>query len=83
MGLHMIGFKMEKKSSLHLAIDNALVKLYVDDSYLTECLEEYVKMLEILVTKYGIPENIYCDKHTILISPIDGNLTNFTMCAKI
>lgn len=34
-------------------------------------------MLEILVTKYGIPENIYCDKHTVLISPIDGNLTQF------
>ena len=43
----------------------------------TECLEGYVHMLEILVTKYGILENIYCDKHTILISPKDGNLTNF------
>ena len=32
-----------------------------------ECLEGYVHMLEILVTKYGIPENIYCDRHTILI----------------
>ena len=42
-----------------------------------ECLEGYVHMLEILVTKYGIPENIYCDRHTILISPKDGNLTNF------
>lgn len=34
-------------------------------------------MLEILVTKYGIPENFYSDKHTILISPKDSNLTNF------
>ena len=34
-------------------------------------------MLEILVTKYGIPENFYSDKHTILISPKDDNLTNF------
>ena len=34
-------------------------------------------MLEILVTKYGIPENIYCDRHTILINSKDGELTNF------
>lgn len=35
-------------------------------------------MLEILVTKYSIPENFYSDKHTILISPKDSNLTNFS-----
>lgn len=47
----------------------------------TECLEGYVHMLEILVTKYGIPENICCNKHTISISPIDGNLIQFShMC---
>ena len=34
-------------------------------------------MLEILVNKYGIPENFYSDKHTILINPKDGELTNF------
>lgn len=34
-------------------------------------------MLEILVTKYGIPENFYSDKHTILINPKEGELTNF------
>ena len=43
----------------------------------TECLEGYVHMLEILVNKYGIPENFYSDKHTILINPKDGELTNF------
>lgn len=38
-------------------------------------------MLEILVIKYSIPENFYSDKHTILISPKDSNLTNFShMC---
>ena len=35
-------------------------------------------MLEILVIKYSIPENFYSDKHTILISPKDSNLTNFS-----
>jgi len=29
----------------------------------TECMESYVHMLEILVTKYGIPENINCCVH--------------------
>ena len=43
----------------------------------TECLEGYVHMLEILVTKYGILENFYSDKNTILICPKDDNLTDF------
>lgn len=61
-------FQNGKKLSLHLAID---------DDMPTECLEGYVHMLEILVTKYGIPENFYSDRHTILIDPKDGELTNF------
>ena len=40
-----------------------------------------LQMLKTLVTKHGILENIYCDKHTILINPKDGELTNFSyMC---
>ena len=38
-------------------------------------------MLKILITKHGIPENLYSDKHTIFKSPIDGNLTQLgRMC---
>ena len=70
-------FQNGRKSSLHLAIDDATGEALCGWFMPTECLEGYVHMLEILVTKYGIPENLYCDKHTILISPIDGNLTNF------
>ena len=70
-------FQNGRKSSLHLAIDDATGESLCGWFMPTECLEGYVHMLEILVNKYGIPENIYCDKHTILISPIDGNLTNF------
>ena len=70
-------FQNGRKSSLHLAIDDATGEALCGWFMPTECLEGYVRLLEILVTKYGIPENIYCDKHTILISPIDGNLTNF------
>ena len=72
-------FQNGKKFSLHLAIDDATGECLCCWFMPTECLEGYVHMLEILVTKYGIPENIYCDKHTILISPIDGNLIQFGM----
>jgi hypothetical protein len=70
-----------RKSSLHLAIDDATGEALCGWFMPTECLEGYVRMLEILVTKYGIPENIYCDRHTILINPKDGELTQFgKMC---
>ena len=70
-------FQNGKKSSLHIAIDDATGELLCGWFMPTECLEGYVHMLEILVTKHGIPENIYCDRHTILINPKDGELTNF------
>ncbi len=70
-------FQNGRKSSLHLAIDDATGEALCGWFMPTECLEGYAHMLEILVTKYGIPENIYCDRHTILINPKDGELTNF------
>ena len=70
-------FQNGEKSSLHLAIDDATGEALCGWFMPTECLEGYVQMLKTLVTKHGIPENIYCDKHTILISPSDGNLTQF------
>ena len=74
-------FNNGRKSSLHIAIDDATGELLCGWFMPTECLEGYVHMLKILVTKHGIPENLYSDKHTILISPIDGNLTQFgQMC---
>ena len=70
-------FQNGRMSSLHLAIDDATGEALCGWFMPTECLEGYVHMLKILVTKYGIPENIYCDRHTILINPKDGELTNF------
>lgn len=70
-------FQNGRKSSLHLAIDDATGESLCGWFMPTECLEGYVRMLQILVTKYGIPENFYSDKHTILINPKDGELTNF------
>ena len=70
-------FQNNRKSSLHLAIDDATGEALCGWFMPTECLEGYVHMLKILVTKYGIPENIYCDRHTILIDPKNGELTQF------
>ena len=70
-------FQNGTKYSLHLAIDDATGEILAGWFMPTECLEGYVHMLEILVTKHGIPENIYCDRHTILINPKNGELTNF------
>lgn len=70
-------FQNEKKSSLHIAIDDATGELLCGWFMPNECLEGYVRILQLLITKYGIPENIYCDRHTILINPKDGELTNF------
>ena len=48
-------FQNGRKSSLHLAIDDATGEALCGWFMATECLEGYVHMLEILVTKYGIP----------------------------
>jgi len=68
-------FENGKKFSLHLAIDDATGEILAGWFMPTECLEGYCHMLKILITKHGIPENIYSDKHTIFKSPVDGNLT--------
>ena len=74
-------FANGKMHSLHLAVDDATDEVLAGWFLPTECLEGYIKMLEILLTKHGIPENFYSDRHTILISSIDGNLTQFgEMC---
>ena len=74
-------FENGKKFSLHLAIDDATGEILAGWFMPNECLEGYCYMLKILIQKYGIPENIYSDKHTIFKSPVDGNLTQFgRMC---
>ena len=77
-------FENGQKFSLHLAIDDATGEILAGWFMPTECLEGYCHMLKILVEKHGIPENIYSDKHTILKSPVDGNLTQFgRMCEQL
>lgn len=63
--------------SLHLAIDDADGHILAGYFMPNECLEGYCHMLKILLTKFGIPENMYCDRHTIMKNPIDGKPTQF------
>ena len=75
-------FENGKKYTLHLAIDDATGEILCGWFMPTECLEGYIHLLQILVTKHGIPENLYSDKHTILINPKDGELTQFGYICK-
>ena len=77
-------FENGKKFSLHLAIDDATGEILAGWFMPTECLEGYCYMLKILIQKFGIPENIYSDRHTIFKSPVDGKLTQFgRMCDEL
>ena len=64
-------FQNGKKFSLHLAIDDATGEYLAGWFSKEECLESYCHLLLLILTKYGIPENIYSDKHTILKSPTE------------
>lgn len=66
-----------KKFSLHLALDDATGEILCGYFMPTECLEGYANLLYLLITKHGIPENIYSDRHTILIAIKEGELTQF------
>lgn len=70
------------KFSLHLAIDDATGEILCGWFMPTECLEGYGNLLYLLLTKHGIPENIYSDRHTILIAIKDGELTQFGKICK-
>jgi len=61
--------------SLHGAIDDATGKILALSFTKNECLEGYFKIMEQIVKHHGIPMSIYCDRHTIFVSPKDGKLT--------
>ena len=70
-------FQNGKMWSLHLAVDDATGEILAGWFMPNECLEGYIHILEIILIKHGIPESFYSDRHTILINPIDGKLTQF------
>ena len=63
--------------SLHLAIDDATGEILCGYFMPTECLKGYAMLLYLLVTEHGIPENIYSDRHCILVALKDGEVTQF------
>ncbi len=61
--------------SLHGAIDDATGEILALFFASTECLEGYFEIMRQIITHYGIPMSIYCDRHTIFVSPMDGKIT--------
>jgi transposase len=61
--------------SLHGAIDDATGKVLALFFAKNECLEGHFNIMEQIITQYGLPVSIYCDRHTIFISPKNGKLS--------
>ena len=60
---------------LHGAIDDATGKILALFFARSECLEGYFQIMRQVIIHYGIPMSIYCDGHSIFISPNAGKLT--------
>jgi hypothetical protein len=70
-----VWFIGEEMYSLHGAIDDATGEILALFLAPTECLEGYFEIMRQIITNYGLPTSIYCDRHTIFVSPKDGKLT--------
>lgn len=70
-------FQSGNKATLHLAIDDATGEILCGYFMPTECLEGYTMLLFLLIKEHGIPENIYSDRHSILINHLTGETTQF------
>lgn len=71
-----------KPFTLHLAIDDATGEILCGWFMPTECLEGYTRLLYLLLTKYGIPENIYSDRHSVLVPKKEDGTTTFGIICK-
>ena len=61
--------------SLHGAIDDATGTVLGIFLAPTECLEGYFEVMHQIITDFGIPAQIYVDRHTIFFSPKSDKLT--------
>lgn len=68
-------FDTSEKFSLHGAIDDATGK--ITGLYMTknECRFGYFKVMERTVKRFGVPQSLYSDRHTIFRSPKANKLT--------
>lgn len=77
-------FQNGKKQSLHLAVDDATGEILCGWFMPTECLEGYCRMLFLLITKHGTPENLYSDRYSVFFNEDDQELTQFgRMCKQL
>lgn len=60
---------------LHGAIDDATGEILALHFTPNECMEGYFEIVRQIVTNHGIPTSLYCDRHTIFVSPNDGKLS--------
>ena len=74
-------FEDGNKYTLHLAVDDATSKVLAGYFTKNECLYGYCQMMKIMLSKYGIPSNIYSDKHTIF-KGLDDSITIFGQIVK-
>ncbi len=65
----------EGSFSLHGAIDDATGEILALFFTPNECMEGYFEIIRQIIARYGIPMSIYCDRHTIFVSPNDGKLS--------
>jgi hypothetical protein len=61
--------------TLHGAIDDATGEILALFFTPNECMEGYFEIIRQIVKNYGIPMSLYCDRHTIFVSPNDGKLS--------
>ncbi|MFY9213400.1 MAG: ISNCY family transposase [Tissierellaceae bacterium] len=60
---------------LHGAIDDATGEILALHFTPNECMEGYFEVVRQIVSNHGIPTSLYCDRHTIFISPNDDKLS--------
>lgn len=66
---------------MHLAVDDATSEILAGWFTSEECQYGYIKIMRLILEKYGIPLKLYSDKHTIF-KTIDGKLTQFASMMK-
>lgn len=74
-------FNNGKQYCLHMAVDDATSETLAGWFTKEECQYGYIKIMRLILEKYGIPLKLYSDKHTIFKAN-DGNYTQFGLMMK-
>jgi hypothetical protein len=64
-----------KSCTLHGAVDDATGEILALFFAPNECLEGYFEIIRQIVSNHGVPMSLYCDRHSIFVSPKDGKLS--------